>query len=131
MARKYTKKSRRNRRGGMDAPDPSTYSSATTYSQAVNGTGNEQYNRVFSQTGPDALFPSNQSVGAQGQNLGYSPSNTLQNSIIQKAGSRRKKRGGFWGSILNQAIVPFSILGLQQTYRRKKNGIKKTRRTRH
>jgi hypothetical protein len=116
MARKYSKKSRRHHRGGMNAPDPSTYSSATTYGQTVNGTGNEQYNRVFSQTGPDALYPSNQSVGAQGQNLGYSP------NTIQKAGKGRRNKGGNWGLALNQAVVPFSILGMQQTYRRKKKG---------
>jgi len=125
MARKYTKKSRRNRRGGLNAPDPSSYSSATTYNQVVNGPVEAQYQRTFSQTGPDAQFPSNQSVGAQGQNLGYSPSATVENNLIQKAGSRRRKRGGFWGSMLNQAIVPFSILGLQQTYRRKKFSGKK------
>jgi len=37
----------------------------------------------------------------------------------------RSRRGGFLGSLVNQAIVPFSILGLQQTYRKKKHGGKK------
>jgi hypothetical protein len=126
MARKHTKRSlKRHRKGGAGAPDPSTYSSAATYNLAVNGTGDSQYNRVFSQSGPDSQFPSNQSVGVQGQNLGYPASVTMQ-----KAGGKRKsKKGGFWGQILNQAIVPFSILGLQQTYRRKKN-VNKTRKYR-
>jgi hypothetical protein len=39
--------------------------------------------------------------------------------------ARKTKRGGFLGSLINQAIVPFSILGLQQTY--KKRGGKHTR----
>jgi hypothetical protein len=91
---------------------------------AVNGSGDSQYNRVFSNSSPDAQFPSNRIVGVQGQNLGYSPSTT------QKAGRRRKKRGGFWGSIVNQAVVPFGILGMQQTYRRKKYGGSKSRRHR-
>ncbi len=45
--------------------------------------------------------------------------------------SRRSRRGGFLGSILNQAIVPFSLLGLQQSYRRKHRGggTKKRRRS--
>jgi hypothetical protein len=127
MARKHTKRSlRRHRKGGAGAPDPSTYSSAATYGLAVNGSGDTQYNNVFSQSGPDAQFPSNQSIGLQGQNLGYPASATMQ-----KAGAKRKgksKKGGFWGQILNQAVVPFSILGLQQTYRSKKqsrkNGLK-------
>ena len=36
--------------------------------------------------------------------------------------SRKSRKGGFLGSLLNQAIVPFSILGLQQTYKRKRGG---------
>lgn len=36
--------------------------------------------------------------------------------------SRKSRRGGFLGSLINQAIVPFSILGLQQTYRKKRGG---------
>jgi hypothetical protein len=111
---------RKHKRGGAGAPDPSSYSSAATYGMAVNGTTNSQFERVFSQTGPDAAFPSNQSVGVQGQNVGYSPSNA------QKGGSRKKK-GGFWGQILNQALVPFTLLGMQQTYRRKRqSGTKKS-----
>ena len=131
MAHKYKRsRSRRHRKGGAGSPDPSSYSSATTYGVAVNGTTDSQYNRVFSQNGPDAQFPSNQSVGVQGQNVGYSASNTQSLSTIQKAGSRRKKRGGFWGQIINQALVPFGILGMQQTYRRKKNGGAKSRKHR-
>jgi hypothetical protein len=40
---------------------------------------------------------------------------------------RKSKRGGFLGSLLNQALVPFSILGLQQTYKKYKHGGKHTR----
>jgi hypothetical protein len=38
------------------------------------------------------------------------------------AGKAKSRRGGFLGSLINQAIVPFSILGMQQTYRRKRRG---------
>jgi hypothetical protein len=34
----------------------------------------------------------------------------------------KSRRGGFLGSLINQAIVPFSILGMQQSYRRKRRG---------
>jgi hypothetical protein len=42
--------------------------------------------------------------------------------------SRRTKsrRGGFLGSLINTAIVPLSILGMQQTYRKKSHGGKKS-----
>ena len=46
--------------------------------------------------------------------------------------SRRTKsrRGGFLASLINQAIVPFSLLGMQQTYKKKHHGGRKTRRHR-
>jgi hypothetical protein len=42
----------------------------------------------------------------------------------------KSRRGGFLGSLVNQSIVPLTILGLQQTYRKKKIGGKHTRRHR-
>ena len=131
MARKssYTRKSHRHGRKhrGGSAPNPSSYSSASTYGMVVNGTGDSQFNRVFSQSGMDGRFQSNTIVGAQGQNLGLPP------TVAQRAGGRRRsKKGGFWGQVINQAVVPFGILGLQQTYRRKNHrGGKTHRRRRH
>lgn len=130
MARKssYRRKSHRHgkkHRGGS-APNPSSYSSASSYGMAVNGTGDSQFNRVFSQSGINSKFQSNAIVGEQGQNVGLPP------SVAQRAGGRRSKRGGFWGQVINQAVVPFGLLGLQQTYRRKRqNGGKTHRRRRH
>jgi len=68
-------------------------------------------------------------VGAQGQWSGQPNTPNASNlSLIQSAGKRRKKRGGFLpvGEIINQAAVPFALLGLQQTYRRKKRGGRKS-----
>ena len=129
MARKCSYRRKSHRRGrkhrGGAAPNPSSYSSASTYGMAVNGTGDSQFNRVFSQSGMDGRFQSNTIVGAQGQNLGLPP------TVAQKAGGRRRsKKGGFWGEVINQAVVPFGILGLQQTYGKKRNGGGKTRRRR-
>jgi hypothetical protein len=116
-----------------------SYTSASSYGTYVNGPVNAQYDRVFSQSGPDGNIQGNQSVGAQGQNLGFQHSpNASSLSLIQSAGSKRrrratrskKRRGGFLGQIINQAIVPFGLLGMQQSYRRKHNGSSKTRRYR-
>jgi hypothetical protein len=108
------------------------YSSASSYNNYVNGSENSQYDRVFSQAGPYASVPGNTSIGAQGQNanmLGTPNASSL--SLIQRAGSKRrtsrkrhhskKKYGGFLGQVINQAIVPFGILGMQQSYRRNKS----------
>ena len=95
-------------RGG-NAPNPSSYTSAASYGMAVNGTLDRQFNGTFEGTGP-AVYK-----GVQGQSAG---------------GRKRSKKGGFWGQIINQALVPFSILGMQQTYRRNKHGGKRTKRSR-
>jgi hypothetical protein len=49
-------------------------------------------------------------------------------TIVGGRTRRRGRKGGFLGEVVNQAIVPVAILGLQQNYRRKKGG--KTRRHR-
>jgi len=51
-------------------------------------------------------------------------------------GTRRKgkgkgRRGGQWSQIFNQAIVPAGILALQQSYRRRGKGGKRTKRRHH
>ena len=100
------------------------YSSASTYGDYVNGNQNIQFDRVFSQSGPYASVPGNMSIGAQGQNAnisGMPNANSL--ALIQSAGSRhsRKRRGGFLGEVINQALVPASLLTMQQSYRRNKS----------
>ena len=126
MARSRRHKTRnRKMRGG-------SYTSASTYGSYVNGTAGSQYNRVFDQAGAYGQIPGNVIIGEQGQNI--VPSTRLPTSVemsrIQTAGKRRHKRGGFLGEVINQAIVPFSLVGMQQTYRRKKGGKKHTRKHR-
>jgi len=58
-----------------------------------------------------------------------SQSNALVSMNGQRAGKRgkkmsmtkRRKNGGFWGQIINQAAVPAALLGMQQTYRRRRS----------
>jgi hypothetical protein len=124
-------------RGGTGS---SLYSSASSYGSYVNGTENSQYDRVFSQSGPYASVQGNMSIGAQGQNANLvGAPNAGSLSLIQSAGTKRrhkrvhrtkKRRGGFLGQVINQAIVPFTLLGMQQKYRRNKshNSTTKSRR---
>jgi len=108
-----------------------SYSDASSYGMYVNGTGNAQWDRTMDQAGAYGRVPGNVIIGAQGQNV--PPPSQLPTgtdlSLIQKAGKRHRK-GGFLGQVINQAIVPFSLLGMQQTYRRRKGGKKHTRRNR-
>jgi hypothetical protein len=45
-------------------------------------------------------------------------------------GKRRTKKGGFWGQVISQALVPFGLWGLQNRFSRRKGlrSHKKTRR---
>ena len=114
MPRTSHRKRSNRRRGGAaaGAANPSTYDSASTYMRATVGSGNQQYDNVFESSKNSSN--SNSIVGLQGQRAG-------------KRGGTKKRRGGYWSQVINQAIIPFTLLGLQQTYRRKKGG-RKTRR---
>jgi len=96
------------------------YSSAATYGEYVNGPGGAQYNRVFDQAGAYGQIPGNVIIGAQGQNVPSASQVPTQSQmdLVQKAGKRHRK-GGFLGEVINQALVPVSLLGMQQTYRKK------------
>lgn len=109
-----------------------SYTSASTYGAYVNGTPDSQFSRTFDATGPYASRAGSEYVGAQGQWSQQQNVPTAQNlSLIQSAGRRRKnRRGGFFGEVINQAIVPLGLLGLQQTYRKKRYGGKKSRKHR-
>ena len=119
------KRGSRKMRGG-------SYTSGSTYGSYVNGTGDQQFARTFDTTGPYAERVGAEYVGAQGQWSQQQNVPTSQNlSLIQTAGRRRKnRRGGFFGEVINQAIVPLGLLGLQQTYRKKRYGGKKSRKHR-
>ena len=114
MARKSrSRRSSRKYRGGAGAASPSSYSDGASYMLATVGSGPQQFDRTFMGNGPATSLQ-----GIQGQKSG--------------GGRRRTKRrrGGFlgaMGSVVNQAIVPFSILGMQQTYGRKRHGGRRTR----
>lgn len=121
-SRRHRTRSRRMRGG---------YTSASTYGGYVNGSPDSQFARTFDQSGPYGGRFGSEYVGAQGQwaQQPNTPS-ASQLQLVQSAGKRRRKsrRGGFFGEVLNQAIVPLSILGLQQTYRKKRHGGRRTKR---
>jgi hypothetical protein len=124
---RHSRRSRSRRmRGG-------SYTSGSTYGSYVNGSGDSQFARTFDTTGPYANRVGAEYVGAQGQWSQQPNTPSAQNlSLVQSAGRRRRRsrRGGFFGEVINQAIVPFGLLGLQQTYRKKSHGGRRTRRHR-
>jgi hypothetical protein len=130
-----TKHSRSRRHSRSRKMRGGNYTSASTYGSYVNGSGDSQFARTFDSTGPYASRAGSEYVGAQGQWSQQPGEPSAQNlSLVQSAGKgkkyRKSRRGGFIGEVINQAIVPFGILGLQQTYRKKRTGGRKTRRYR-
>jgi hypothetical protein len=100
------------------------YTSASTYGEYVNGSTHDQLGRVFTD-GRD----SNIIVGAQGQQMTGPNSSPPNLDLVQSAGKRQKK-GGFLGEVINQAIVPFGILAMQQRYGRKRGNSNSKRKNR-
>jgi|688.fasta_scaffold800538_1 hypothetical protein len=118
MAHKRRQSRGRKMRGG-------SYTSGSTYGGYVNGTGNEQFNRTFDIAGQYGSRVGSEYVGAQGQNAQQFGTPSGQNlSLIQSAGGRKSRRGGFLelGGVINQAAVPLSILAMQQNYGKKSRG---------
>ena len=114
------------------------YSSGSSYGSYVNGSGNSQFTRTFDQTGPYGGRVGSEYIGAQGQGSTQAGAPSGQNlSLVQSAGRRRTKnrgrgkRGGLLGEVINQAIVPFGILAMQQSFRRKKHGGKTHKKRRY
>ena len=127
MAKHRHRSRSRRMRGG-------SYTDGASYGSYVNGSPDSQFARTFDATGPYASRAGSEYVGAQGQWAQQPNTPSAQNlSLIQSAGRRRRRsrRGGFFGEVINQAIVPFGLLGLQQTYRKKSSGGRRTRRHRH
>ena len=101
-----TKGGSRKRRGGSSAVSTTpNYSDSASFMLATAGTGEQQWNNTFSQQS---------SLNGNG--------NTLVGLQGQKAGRRmRHRKGGNFSGLVNEAIVPLSLMGLQHTYRKKLN----------
>ena len=149
------RRSRNISRGRSRSQKGGNYTSGASYGTYVNDNGPAQFARTFDLSGPYGARVGSEYVGAQGQwAQPQSTPSAQQLALIQSAGRRRSaartrsatrsrmasrgraasrgrsRRGGLWGEVLNQAIVPFGILGMQQTFRRKKHG-GKTYKRRH
>lgn len=103
-------------------------SSAATYEMGVNGTGDQQFARVFSQSGPYGAIPGNTIIGAQGQNATFVGAPSAASLSLIQNGGRKRRRGGGLGAVLYSAAAPAVLLGMQQTYRRGRSGKRGTRR---
>ena len=105
---------------------------ASGYMSGLVGDVNAQYNRTFDIN--SSANRGNALVLADGRSIsGGSRKGVRGGSHARGRGLRargrgskrsRKTRGGFMGSVINQAVVPLALLGLQQTYGRRGTGFK-------
>jgi hypothetical protein len=112
--RRNRKTNRRGRRGGDGAADwiMSNFG-GTTESQFMNTFGNSGNgmagNLIPTVTGAPAVLPNNIPQGSLAENA----------APVQEGGKRRKsrgKKGGYWAQVIETALVPFGLLGLQNAY---------------
>jgi len=106
--------SSRKHKGGESQP----YSSAATYQNWMLGSENDQYGRVFDQSGPNTSQSNAIMANANSGSVGYLPYQRAGKGrrSSSRRGGRRSKKGGFLGNVVNQAIVPFGLVGLNQYY---------------
>ena len=101
---------------------------ASEYMSRLVGDVNAQYNRTFDVN--SSTNRGNALVLADGRSIsgGSSRRRVRKERVIGRGRARgrrsRASRGGFMGSVINQALVPLALLGLQQTYRRRGTGFK-------
>jgi hypothetical protein len=132
--RRGHKRSHKKMRGGA---------SAHQFVESVVGNGDQQWNDTFIRGGPfgasiqnlagtqpslvSGAFPSAaqlkliQSAGSRKRRGGVTPStssNSTSSSSSMYGGKRRTKRGGYWGSVISKALVPFSLLFAQNRFGR-------------
>jgi hypothetical protein len=100
------------------SPQPVDYGSASNYALSMVGNGPQQTANAF---GANNTGNALNSINGQYTVGGRKRSRRLKR---YRHGKRYSKRGGGWGSVLGQAAVPFTILGLQQTYGKRGKSIK-------
>ena len=52
------------------------------------------------------------------------------NTGVMKGGRKRSRKGGYWGQVISQALVPFGIWGLQNRFS-KRRGLNRSHKTHH
>ena len=118
--------------GGSAPGSTVNYGGASNYALNTVGSGDQQYNAVFSQaqsSGSGWENSSNAIRGTAGQIGGKKSKKCWKGGKCGMKGGKSKrsrgrkhsKRGGNISYIMNQALAPLGILGLQQMYGRRRN----------
>jgi len=118
-------KSRKIRRGGKTRKHKAGYKS-----RSKRGGDGSAWQYELNKVGDLNTQVQNALTVQPGQSIATQHSNTIvpvgqpnasQSSYVvnMKGGKRRQKKGGYWSQVLSRAIVPFTLLGLQQKFGKK------------
>lgn len=124
VSKKHRSHKRKSSRGGQH------YTSGAGYEKWMLGNENQQYGRVFDQGGPNNSQSNAIMANENSGSLGYLPYQRAGKKSRRRKSSRRHKKGGFLGNVINQAIVPFGLVGLNQYYG-KRRGTKTRKMRKH
>jgi len=105
----HSKNAKSKKRGGFPLGKTVNYYNDANWMLNTVGNGTTQWDNVFRNDRPftgfgNALPSSNYAFHTGGKTR------------------RRKRKGGNLANVVNQAIVPFGLLGLNQSFRRRKGG---------
>ena len=111
-SKRSCKRSRRFRGG-------SAFTSSYANADGLQTTGSSNYAAAPNVSAASSATPE---VAATGQAGGRSRSQMKSQSQMKSRGRGRSQGiGGYWAAVLEQAIVPLTLLGIQQTYGRKRH----------
>lgn len=136
---KRRQRGRQQRGGTGNAPSSGAYSDAASYVESQVGNGNQQWDNVFIRGGnngnqvqsldgtqpssPLSTYLNSQNGGSRRSRYG-SRTRGQRRSRKQRGGrsmrrqreQSRSKKGGFFGAVLEQALVPFGLFATQNRY---------------
>lgn len=135
--------SRKNKRGGSSSvasnasafPQVNDYGSAGGWQLQNVGTVDQQFDKTFNQVPgvSNTGFPaeSNAIRSLDGKYIaGGGRSRSRSRSQSRSRSHSRSKKGGYWSHVLKQAVVPFTLWGLQNRYKKKGGSMRTARRSR-
>jgi len=131
--RQRQQKRGRQQRGGVGNAPSTSYSDGASYVKSLYGDGDQQWNGVFvkgsqwgnqivsldgSQPSSPLSFYNNTQKGGRARGRSQRRQRQQQQGRSQRRqrGQTRSKKGGFFGSVLQEALVPFGLFAAQNTY---------------
>jgi hypothetical protein len=118
MVKHSRSKRRHNKKRGGNA-----FTSSYADAAGLQTTGASNYAAATSPSPSPSPSPASVKGGsskARGKSMGQSMGQSQSKSRAKGRG-RSQGIGGYWAAVLEQAIVPLTLLGIQQTYGRKRH----------